>query len=82
MSGVYYVDLPELSEENKEYAGWIEFNKSGYELPHFGKEKDIEKIKPENGMFILFPSYIWHGTLPYSGKKTELVFLLILFQIK
>jgi hypothetical protein len=19
-------------------------------------------------MYILFPSYVWHGTIPYSGK--------------
>jgi uncharacterized protein (TIGR02466 family) len=67
MSGVYYLDEPEI-EPNKEHAGWIEFNRAGYNLPHFAGEKGIELIKPKAGMFIFFPSYIWHGTIPYTRK--------------
>jgi len=68
MSGVYYVDIPEIQNDNNKHAGWIEFNRAGYDLPHFGEDRDIEIIKPENGMYILFPSYVWHGTIPYTGK--------------
>ena len=71
MSGVYYVDLPEIENEKNKHAGWIEFNRAGYDLPHFGEEKDIEIIKPEQGMYILFPSYVWHGTIPYVGKENR-----------
>ena len=67
LSGVYYLDEPKI-EKNHENAGWIEFNRSGYNLPHFGGEKEIKLIKPEIGMFILFPSYLWHGTIPYSSS--------------
>ena len=58
-------------ERNNENAGWIEFNRSGYNLPHFGNDKGIQKIKPKKGMFILFPSYVWHGTIPFSGSKNR-----------
>ena len=71
MSGVYYVELPKLNS-NKDFAGWIEFNRTGYDLPHFGGEKDIQRLKPKTGMFILFPSYVWHGTIPYSGKDNRI----------
>ena len=71
MSGVYYLDEPEI-ELNKEHAGWIEFNRSGYNLPHFAGEKGIELIKPKAGMFIFFPSYIWHGTIPYTHKYSRI----------
>ena len=67
LSGVYYLDEPEI-EINKEHAGWIEFNRTGYNLPHFEGEKGIEHIKPKNGTFIFFPSYIWHSTIPYTHK--------------
>jgi len=67
MSGVYYLDEPKI-ETNKEDAGWIEFNRAGYNLPHFAGEKGIELIKPKNGIFIFFPSYIWHSTIPYTHK--------------
>lgn len=57
VSGVYYLDESEL-ERNKEHAGWIGFNRAGYNLPHFAGEKGTELIKPKAGMFIVFPSYI------------------------
>ena len=43
LSGVYYLDEPKV-EKNKANAGWIEFNRSGYKLPHFGGEKEIKTI--------------------------------------
>jgi len=67
LSGVYYLDEPKV-EKDKENAGWIEFNRS---VPHFGGEKEIKLIKPEIGMFILFPSYVWHGTIPYTSDYTR-----------
>ncbi|WP_269603957.1 tetratricopeptide repeat protein [Prochlorococcus marinus] len=70
LSGVYYLDEPKV-EKNKSNAGWIEFNRSGYKLPHFGGEKEIKLIKPKVGMFILFPSYLWHGTIPYKAAYTR-----------
>lgn len=72
ISGVYYVDLPDDQLNNRDKAGWIEFNRSGYGLPHFGKNKGVKVIQPEIGMFILFPSYIWHGTIPYVGNKNRI----------
>ena len=78
MSGVYYLDEPEI-ELNKEHAGWIEFNRAGYNLPHFAGEKGIELIKPKAGMFIFFPSYIWHGTIPYTHAYSR---ISISFDIK
>ena len=78
MSGVYYLDEPEI-ELNEEHAGWIEFNRAGYNLPHFAGEKGIELIKPKAGMFIFFPSYIWHGTIPYTHAYSR---ISISFDIK
>ena len=71
ISGVYYFDEPEI-ESNKDHAGWIEFNRAGYNLPHFAGEKGIELIKPIGGMFILFPSYVWHGTIPFTHSYSRI----------
>jgi len=78
ISGVYYLDEPEI-EPNEEHAGWIEFNRAGYNLPHFAGEKGIELIKPTGGMFIFFPSYVWHGTIPYTHSYSR---ISISFDIK
>jgi len=29
-------------------------------------------VKPERGMLVLFPSYFWHGTVPFGGSDTRL----------
>jgi hypothetical protein len=29
-------------------------------------------VKPEPGMLVLFPSYMWHGTAPFGGKEPRL----------
>ena len=71
LSGVYYVDLPISKLVNEKKEGWIEFNRSGYDLPHFGENHEIKKIKPELGMFIFFPSYVWHGTIPFQEKTSR-----------
>jgi tetratricopeptide (TPR) repeat protein len=75
MSGVYYAGTAPDDDENPE-AGWIEFNRPGYGLPMLGGEKIIHKIKPEPGMLIIFPSYVWHGTIPFfkSGERISIAF--------
>mgnify|MGYP002878794019 CR=1 FL=1 len=70
LSGVYYLDEPKNEKDNNN-AGWIEFNRSGYNLPRFGGEKEIQLIRLEIGMFIMFPSYVWHGTIPYTTSYTR-----------
>jgi len=29
-------------------------------------------VKPERGMLVLFPSFFWHGTVPFGGNGTRL----------
>lgn len=67
MSGVYYVSLPDGDTEQDPRAGWIEFNRPGYGIPTLGEPRGIEAVQPRPGMAILFPSYVWHGTIPFAG---------------
>lgn len=78
MSGVYYVAIPAADpgpEENPR-AGWIEFNRPGYGIPNPRGEAGIKTIQPRPGMAILFPSYVWHGTIPFksSGQRISIAF--------
>lgn len=68
LSGVYYVAVPALDPSEDPRAGWIEFNRPGYGIPALSGEAGIQAIRPEPGMAILFPSYVWHGTIPFSGE--------------
>jgi hypothetical protein len=29
-------------------------------------------VRPKAGMLVLFPSYFWHGTLPFSSPQARL----------
>ena len=43
---------------------------SCWEPPFQTKDKlpPLTTIQPETGKMVLFPSYLWHSTRPYSGK--------------
>lgn len=72
VSGVYYAALPEsLGDSPGEPAGWLAFGDSPEELPaHAGPEPYL--VKPEEGVFTLFPSYFYHHTLPFSSEKQRI----------
>jgi len=67
LSGVYYVELPPaVQDDDPDRAGWIEFNRAGYGIPDRGRAT-IRALRPEAGVVALFPSYVWHRTVPFAG---------------
>lgn len=66
LSSACYVET--VQEQGRE--GWIKFGEPGtfttpkLEAEHF--------VKPEPGMLVLFPSYMWHGTVPFGGNQSRL----------
>jgi len=73
MSSAYYARLPEglgQSGEHGDDGGFIHF---GAPPAHLGLELPPRlKIRPELGSLVIFPSYMWHGTNPFSGVDTRL----------
>jgi tetratricopeptide (TPR) repeat protein len=61
LSSACYVELPQVGADAGR-AAWLKFGEPGVRvgLPpeHF--------VKPEAGMLVLFPSYFWHGTVPFE----------------
>lgn len=52
--------------------GWIRFGQPGVKTqPAMEAEHYVE---PKPGMLVLFPSYMWHGTVPFTGDKPRLTF--------
>ncbi len=50
--------------------GWIKFGEPG---PRTSPSLPPEHfVKPEPGLLVLFPSYMWHGTVPFEGKDRRL----------
>lgn len=68
-SGAYYVRIPdEVNAEDGQHAGWLEIGRPPSELPA-RVAPALRQIQPEEGIVVLFPSYFYHGTIPFEGKK-------------
>ncbi|QDP01331.1 putative 2OG-Fe(II) oxygenase [Thalassotalea sp. PS06] len=70
-SAVYYVKIPEqvAQSDEAESSGYLGFGKP--DLP-----VDLEydhKVKPVAGELVIFPSFFWHGTLPFTDDSERIV---------
>lgn len=63
ISSAYYVSLPDVTKAGDSQEGWIKFGEPRWPLPHCTVEKVVQ---PKEGRLVLFPSYMWHGTIPFS----------------
>ena len=73
ISSALYVSLPERSAAEPEDSGWLTLGQPqeslGLDLP------PRRRIEPVVGRLVLFPSYMWHGTVPFShGERLTVAF--------
>jgi tetratricopeptide (TPR) repeat protein len=67
LSSAFYVRLP---KDMKDREGWIKFGEPG---PATAPPLPAEHfIKPEPGLLVLFPSSMWHGTVPFTSAEKRL----------
>lgn len=70
ISSVFYVSLPESMKNGVDKKGWLKFGepnlklKSPLPVAHF--------VKPSVGKLVLFPSYMWHGTVPFDDEGVRM----------
>ena len=68
ISSAYYVDVP----DTEGVEGWIKFGEPPEEIRK-ATGLDYEHIvQPKPGRLVLFPSYMWHGTVPFGGSHTRM----------
>ena len=70
LSGVLYlktIETPELDE------GAIKFGLHGYDFPRKDIASPTKTIQPTNGDIVVFPSNLFHETVPVSGKERRCV---------
>jgi predicted Zn-dependent protease len=71
ISSSYYVDVPEAAADQKKQQGWITFGEPAFEIGLTPRRT----IQPVLGRLVLFPSYMWHGTIPFKGEtRTTIAF--------
>ena len=69
ISSSYYVQVPKEVEGSTTKNGWIQFGQPPTDISDMSPEHVIE---PKAGRLVLFPSYLWHGTLPITEDSPRL----------
>lgn len=65
ISSSFYVEVPEGTDTDSQKAGSIKFGEPPFKVPHKGGAMGYDHIiAPKAGQLVLFPSYVWHGTMP------------------
>ena len=71
LSGVYYVDVPAVvGDPAAGEAGWLKIGSPRADI-RLARETLTRTVKPEPGLVVTFPSYLWHDTIPLPASNTE-----------
>lgn len=70
LSGAYYPMLPESMRGADEPAGFLAFGEPDRPFPSALPAR-IVRVRPEEGLLVLFPSYFFHHTHPFQGAGTR-----------
>ena len=81
LSGVYYVAVPDHIDAGDGdgsgggRGGWLEFGRPDHDLPAGSAFRCISH-PPRTGTALLFPSYVFHGTIPFEepGERIGIAF--------
>ncbi|HEY4969162.1 MAG TPA: tetratricopeptide repeat protein [Steroidobacteraceae bacterium] len=70
ISSACYIQLPDSMRAGHSGEGILSFGAPGMlTTPSLGAELSV---RPEVGQLVLFPSYFWHGTLPFHSEQPRL----------
>jgi Flp pilus assembly protein TadD len=73
LSSALYVSVPDTGELGDPPAGWLAFGRPpaelGIDLPA------LRLVEPRPGRLVIFPSIMWHGTMPFDhGERLTVAF--------
>jgi tetratricopeptide (TPR) repeat protein len=70
ISSACYIELPDRMRAGRTAEGILSFGAPGMiTTPLLDAELSV---RPELGLLVLFPSYFWHGTLPFHSDQPRL----------
>lgn len=70
ISSAYYVQVPAEVSESDEHGGGIKFGEPDIDIGEAGEAR--RHIQPMAGQLVLFPSYMWHGTVPFDSDEPRM----------
>src|SRR5262249_48542424 len=65
ISSCYYVAVPDAAMDPAAQQGWIKFGEPSFQTPL--RDPVRRTVQPVPGRLVLFPSYVWHGTIPFHA---------------
>lgn len=68
LSSACYIQLP-VAVGAPGGEGWLQFGEPAF--PTTPPTPAEYFVRPEPGLLVLFPSWLWHGTVPFSGEVDE-----------
>ena len=74
-SSVYYVQIGADANENNGTTFFQKTrpNSSTTDFGSYYNKNTMKKIKPEEGKLVIWPNYLMHGLLPYTGEKNRII---------
>lgn len=70
ISSAFYVETPDEALDRGGQEGWIRFGKPP--IPTSPVLEAEYHVRPEPGRLVLFPSYMWHGTVPFMTDESRM----------
>lgn len=70
ISSAFYVDLPDGMTNASTADGCLAFGQPSILTTPALHAQHL--VRPEAGRLVLFPSYFWHGTVPFHSEQTRL----------
>lgn len=67
ISSAYYVQVPPEIEGTDAAGGGLKFGEPDIDIGEHGRAR--RQIRPAVGRLVLFPSYMWHGTVPFDSDR-------------
>lgn len=70
LSSAFYVETPDEALDAGDRQGWIRFGRPPLDLDPLLEAAHY--VRPQPGRLVLFPSYMWHGTEPFTTDERRL----------
>jgi tetratricopeptide (TPR) repeat protein len=67
ISATYYIAVPDATKNERKKQGWLKFGEPSFDAGF--KEPVRRTVNPKPGTLVLFPSYMWHGTVPFQSQQ-------------
>lgn len=69
ISSCYYARVPDVVADVQAKQGWIKFGEPSFDA---GLARPVRHaIQPHPGRLVLFPSYMWHGTIAFNAPAVR-----------